>query len=313
LPGAEIAVRVSTELPTTIGTTNVTFTTAKGTSITVQAEVFNTVSDENKEAINANNFAIALADVTAENFIARSNAKAYDITTLPGAEIGVRVASDLPTTIGSTNVTFTTDKGTSITVQVEVFDTVSDENEEAINANSFAVALSDVTAENFISRSNAKAYDITTLPGAEIAVQVTSELPTTVGTANVTFTTEKGTTITVQAEVFNTVSDENEEAINANNFAIALADVTATLPGAEIGVRVASELPTTIGTTNVIFTTDKGTSITVQAEVFNTVSDENEEAINANSFAIALADVTVENFISRSHAKAYDITTLPGK
>jgi len=239
--------------------------------------VFNTVSDENEEAINANNFAIALADVTAENFIARSNAKAYDITILPGEEIAVGVASELPTTIGMADVIFTTDKGTTITVQAEVFNTVSDEHEEAINANSFAIALADVTAENFITRANAKAYDITTLPGVGIGVRVASELPTTIGTTNVTFTTEKGTSITVQVEVFNTVSDENEEAINANNFAIALSDVTTenfivrsnakayditTLPGVEIGVRVDSDLPTTIGTTNVTFITEKGTSIT---------------------------------------------------
>jgi len=186
-------VHVGSDLPTSIGTADVTFTTDKGTSITVQAEVFDTVSDENEEAINANNFAITLADVSAENFIARSDAKAYDITTLPGAEITVRVASELPTTIGMADVTFTTDKGTSITVQAEVFDTVSDENKEAINANNFAIALADVSAENFIACSNAKAYDITTLPGTEIAVRVSTELPTTIGTTNVTFTTAKGT------------------------------------------------------------------------------------------------------------------------
>jgi hypothetical protein len=122
--------------------------------------------------------------VSAENFITRAHAKAYDITTLPGTEIGVQVTSELPTTIGTTNVTFTTEKGTTIIVQAEVFDTVSDENKEAINANNFAIALADVTAENFISRSNAKAYDITTLPGAEIAVRVNTELPTTIGTTN---------------------------------------------------------------------------------------------------------------------------------
>jgi hypothetical protein len=149
---------------------------------------------ENEEAINANNFAIALADVTAENFITRAHARAYDITTLPGAEIAVRVSTELPTTVGTANVTFTTEKGTTITVQAEVFNTVSDENKEAINANSFAVALSDVTAENFVTRANAKAYDITTLPGVEIGVRVASDLPTTIGMADVTFATDKGTT-----------------------------------------------------------------------------------------------------------------------
>jgi LPXTG-motif cell wall-anchored protein len=326
LPGTKIGVQVTSELPTTIGTTNVTFTTENGTSITVQAEVFNTVSEENEEAINANNFAIALADVSVENFIARSNVKAYDIKTLPGAEIAVRVSSELPTTIGTANVTFTTENGTSITVQAEVYNIVSDENEEAINANNFAIALADVSEENFIVRSNAKAYDITTFPGAEIAVYMSTELPTTIGTADVTFTTDKGTNITVQVEVFNAVSDENKEAINANNFVVALADVSAenfivrsnakaydinTLPGTEIAVHVGSELPTTIGTHVVTFATDKGTSMSVQVEVFNKVNHVEKEAMNASDFAIALRDVSAENFIARSHAKAYDITTLP--
>lgn len=219
---------------------------------------------------------------------------------------------------------------------------------ETITARSFAIAVSDVNAENLIRYAGVQAYDmsssspqkltdiIVSLEGAESSTS--SKLPEKAGVYYITFSTSSGqAATTVTAYVYAGIDSAYTEAIEAVDFAIELRDVTeeniilysraltddiTPLVDAEgwdypdyimDEVKVASALPTTTGVHDVTLVSASGkTTATVKAYVYHAINSVGryQEAVNANDLTIALRDVTVENLRSYAAAKGYDVSVL---
>ncbi|MDF9838263.1 cell division inhibitor SulA, partial [Breznakia sp. PFB2-8] len=327
------------------GTYDVTFATAKGTSITVKA----TVKDEsitdpkNEEQISANNFVVSKEEVAGLN-----NAKVIDLakaeasSTVDGSKVAITVVdySAVKAAKGTYNVTFATAKGTSITVKATVKDeSITDpKNEEQISANNFVVSKEEVAGLN-----NAKVIDLakaeasSTVDGSKVAITVVdySAVKAAKGTYNVTFATAKGTSIAVKATVKDHTEENptNKEMISANDFAIsslevasltdakvidlAKAEASSTVDGSKVAITVVdySAVKAAKGTYDVTFATAKGTSITVKATVKDkSITDpKNEEQISANNFVVSKEEVAgLNNAKVIDLAKAEASSTVDG-
>ncbi len=331
-------------LQAVVGEYDVTFATAKGTNTTVGATVKENVviSPENKEVIGANNFILAkdqVATVTDADLIKLAKAEAMNTETGEIVAVTTVDKSQLQAETGVYAVTFATAKGTSVTANAIVKDNVviSPENGEAIGANDFILAKADVaTISNADLIKLAKAEAVNTNTGEPVAVTNVdkSDLQAETGVYDVTFTTAKGTSITVKATVKDNVviNPNNQEAIGANDFMLAKAEVATISDAALIelakaeAVNTATGEPVTVttvdksnlraetGVYDVTFATVKGTSITVKATVKENVvvNPENGEAIGANDFMLAkdeVATITSANLIELAKAEAVDLET----
>ncbi|TLG73776.1 LapB repeat-containing protein [Culicoidibacter larvae] len=266
--------------------------TAGNVSNTVTVRVIvtddeNTVIDNtNNEMISAYPFTVNESQLAATDFVAAANAKAWNLT--DGNTVPVSLVGTKPTTSGVHAVTFTTAKGTEITVDVTVIDDVAPIL-TATNVISYEVGTAK-TGTEFLNDISA----ILNEPGT-----ISSDFETVVNldTIGVYFVMVSGqdtagnasNTVKVRVTITdssNTIIDEtNGEMIAAYPFTINLSQVAAAdfvnlaqargwslVDGSDVAVNMTNAKPTVGGTYPVIFATSKGTTITVDITVVDDVA-----------------------------------------
>lgn len=195
----------------TKGVYDVTFATAKGTSITVKAIVDYTLPPVagNNESIIADNFSLTEAEaaaLTEADALTLAAAQAWEHQTgAPVAIPSVDISAVQPVK-GVYDVTFTTAKGTSITVKaiVDYINIPVGNEDEMIIADNLSLTLAQaasLTESEAIDFASAYAWKITDGSQVPITTVDISQVQAVQGYYPVTFTTAKGTTITVQAVV----------------------------------------------------------------------------------------------------------------
>jgi len=202
----------------------------------VNVYVHDEVNNETNQAINAHNFAIKRSDINHEayeaQFITLAHATMYDFNEVPPVmsnALQVVINQQIFSTVGDYTVTFRTlDGKMSKDVIVHIYEDVNEKQAEAMNANDFAIGLSDLPFddnalnEKLITLAEAKGYDISSVPSAkptEIEVKVSTPRPTTRGEYDVTFETITGKTkLQVKMYVYDVVNYKEERAMNANDF-----------------------------------------------------------------------------------------------
>ncbi len=179
----------------------------KKTEVTVTVTDKKTVDNGNKETIAANNFEIKLSEYDAvvdskEELVKRAQAFAYDTDTRADVEIAKATVKDPKKEIGTYDVTFSTAKGSSVTVKMTVVS--GDSN---ITAKDFSVAAGSnpLTPEEFVKKAEVTAKKDDGTPITTVTVDPT-DLATLnkaieegkVGPQKVKVTAEgKSTTVTV--------------------------------------------------------------------------------------------------------------------
>jgi len=202
----------------------------------VNVYVYDEVNNEKKQAINAHNFAIKRSDINRDayeaQFIALANATVYDFNKVPPVMsnvLQVVINQQMFSTVGDYTVTFRTPDGnTSKDVIAHVYEDINETKDEAMNANNFAIGLSDLPPddnalnEKLITLAEAKGYDISSIPSAEpteIEVKVSTLRPTKRGEYDVTFETITGKMkLQVKMYVYDVVNYKEERAMNAKEF-----------------------------------------------------------------------------------------------
>ena len=317
------------------GVYDLTFSTAKNTSVTIKVTVTaNGTEDEtNKEYISANDFVIALDKVTGaladgSQLVTLASAKAY--STVDGATVSVSVNNDstittLKAAIGEYTVGFKTAKGTAITVKATVKDNVNIDSTtgETIGANNFTIAKSEVNALNLaIAKKLANAFAYETATGKEVEVTGfdKSKVKAEKGRYDAVFSTAKGTKVTVKVTVTDNGKEDSatKQYISANDFVLNVTEAQSALSGsntllikradakayslvdgASIEVTVDTSkttLKAAKGTYDVGFKTAAGTAITVKATVKDVVGE------NTDTKEI----ISANNFV----VKTSDVATL---
>lgn len=179
--------------------------------MTVQATVRDEMVEANGQRISANHFGVSIKEVsgmTSERLIQLAKAKAMNIET--GEEVAItKVTHALKADKGNYDVTFETEVGTAITVRTTVRDTgVESEFGELMYANYFTLPVeqsNNLTNEKLIELAGAVAENIETGANVEIS-NVVNGIQSTKGIYDVTFKTEVGSSITVQATITNTIN-----------------------------------------------------------------------------------------------------------
>lgn len=241
--GNEVAIeKVESNIVAKKGSYDVTFTTEAVNDKVAQLTVIAFVTDagevvENEERITANNFKLSKDEADAikngnvyesdslirvanavqpltegqKELIRLANAKAVKVD--DGAEVDIAtVEFDYDGKLGDSNVTFATQKGTSINVTGTVTDASAEnaENGERITADNIELTYEEATS--LLSKSKAerdeylikemKAEAISTYDGTSVEiVDVTNNIQASEGIYDVTFSTEKGTSVTAKAGV----------------------------------------------------------------------------------------------------------------
>ncbi|MBK2404675.1 hypothetical protein EPJ90_07510 [Erysipelothrix sp. strain 2 (EsS2-7-Brazil)] len=313
-----------------IGDYTVTFTTDAGTSYDVVAHIFDEIDPNTQEAINAHDFDIQLEDVNDKNLIEHAQAKAFTVLGGKPKEIEITKVTHAITGTGDYTVKFETDQGTSKEVTAHVYSSVNIENKEAMNADDFVIQLSYVNEINVKQLSGLEAYDISVNPALPLDLDTitVSDLPTTIGDHNITFTTLKGTQITVVAHVFDVIDNVNKIAMNAHDFSMLLDDVSTEALIANSGVEafdvsnptqitpitditVLTDLPQSLGNHTVTFeaTSDLGktSTLSVVATLYNngTVVP-GTGSIYANNFEIKMKHMTQDSVRIAAGVTAFD-------
>ncbi|URQ77021.1 peptidase [Erysipelothrix rhusiopathiae] len=329
-PKNPVGLTVVSPLPTTVGDHTVKFETAKGTSKEVKAHVFDDIDSVTKEAINGHDFNIKLSDVNDANLIAGADAAAFDVTTNTPVSVAIATVTHSITSVGDYPVKFETAAGTSKEVTAHVYDEINPINNEAINAHDFVIQLSYVNEANVKQLSGLKAFDLSVDPAVQLNnddINV-SALPTTSGVHNITFTTAKGSSITVKAHVFDIVDNVNKIAINANDFSMLIDDVNEAEfienSGVEAfdvsdvnnitpitDIKVISQLPTTVGKHKVKFEATNAAGNTENIEVDASLFDHGtitpgQGSIFANNFDMKMKNMNNASVIAAAGVTAFD-------
>ena len=328
-------------------------------STTIEATVTDSSTDPDTttEVVSANDFTIGISDVEAgltnDKLIKLANATAYKQQT--GEEVAItKVDHNIVAKKGVYNVTFSTAAGNSASVKATVRDSGAEkpESKEYISANNFKIKQSNVEAalkddSILVNAASAFAYNVET--GVSVAVKVDhSEGKTTLkaekGVYKVTFKTDNGASVEVQATVTDnsSSSDSGKVDITANNFRASLQDVAdkklnnntegknalvelanAKATNAELGTDVGiatvdSQIKAEKGAHNVSFTSNEvdgeAATISVIATIVDKASTKNNEVLSANNFVIGAADVAGLNDDKvKFLANAYAYNTETGK
>lgn len=304
-------------------------------------------------AIEANDFSVKLSELSSINdagFIERASAKAWSKET-PNAPLSIAVTgAETVDAIGTYPVTFTTEKGVFVTVAMTVTDAhyseVNNEKRTAIQANDFTVTIDearDLETEDYLKNSSVTAWewqeDYTNVAIEKSTISVQSSVEIARGTYPVVYTTPNGTSVTA----FVTVSEEKikvdplqREAIEGVDFVVDIREVNSLTSAdyLEKGQIVAwswdesgqnspisketifvdfDEVVSEAGTYPVIYTTPKGTELTLYATV--KTADElqedkaNQEVIEANNITLKVYQVDEmddETYIRYAEAKAWN-------
>ena len=177
-------------------------------------------NEGNDETITANDFSIKLAEVgalTVAQLVAKASAQAWVTSTGDKVAITSADTSAFKAEEGTYNVIFSTAKGTSVTVECEVYATVSYEspesnsnktNEETITATPFTVQLSEnFNAEVAKQSVKAEAWVYKHKKNKVPIASLVTDFVNAVGEYTVTASTAKGTSISVKV----TVEEDHEE------------------------------------------------------------------------------------------------------
>jgi len=227
-------------------TSNFSMLSAMGNNVDVNNSQLNEEQKlEKKASIQANDFAVALSEITEmmyeEAFITLAEAKAFAVGDNPTEIADIQVMSIMPTTTGIHEVIFGTKEGETVSVKSYVYDCINEERDEALNASDFEITFEqleqlnddvDLRVRTFIELAGARAENITTLPlekPEELLVDVMTEDDlTTSGRKFITFQTNTGkVTKTVILHVSEPITETMtvDAMINARDFAIKINDV----------------------------------------------------------------------------------------
>lgn len=211
----------------------------------------------NDETITANDFSIAskrISKMTVAKWVEKANAQAWVTSNGDKVKITKVDTSKVKKKEGEYDITFSTAKGTSVTVKVTVEESVhyqtqrtesNKNNKETIAATPFTVPLSEaeeLTADQVKTMVKAKAWVYRKKKQSVAVTSITTNFKPEVGEYQVTASTAKGTSITVKVEVTDDGSsydnvdasliDKLEDIYSDNNFAY---------PGWEIDFQDSSE------------------------------------------------------------------------
>lgn len=299
------------------------------------------------ENIAAQDFVLLTKEVSASTFMdtlkARSGIEAYDKDGKAIAFKDITVTQTIKPTFGMYPVTFTSKAGTSITVECRVYDNgnVDDTNKEAIYANDFSLSEAEAaTAEDSVLLNLSKAVAFSTVDMSDVSVKVQSNTikGKSQGLYDVTFVSDKGTSVTVKGRITKYSDEQNGERITANDFtidamgakhkdpkqliALAKAEAVKTDTQEKVDIIVdASALKGVKGIYNVVFKTAGGASVTTIATVLEKGGENPDptirESIYANNFNLTSKQVIelskdseankLSALIGYAQAKAVDI------
>ena len=172
-------------------------------------------SKKNDETITASNFAIslkALKNMTKAKWIKKATARAWVTSTGDKVAIATVDHSDVNREEGTYNVTYSTAKGTKVTVECEVKENIEYKkrkskinkgNQEVVSARGFTVDIDmGFTAAKVREKVDAKAWVYKTHPHQSVAIDsITTNFVNQVGSYQVTATTAAGSFVTVWVDV----------------------------------------------------------------------------------------------------------------
>ncbi|MFV0396002.1 MAG: hypothetical protein ACK5LC_16720 [Coprobacillaceae bacterium] len=327
------------------GENDVIFKTEKGTTLTIEAKVTDASYEDNDERITANHITLSkeeaqnILDTDSKQLIELSSVEAINIKTGAIVEI-TEVEHDIEAKKGVYDVIFKTEKGTTLTIEAKVTDASYEDNDERITANHIvlskeeAQSILDTGSKELIRIASAEAVNTKTGEFVEIA-EVDHNIEARRGMYNVTFKTEKGTELIVDAKVTDKTVEENNERITANNIIlskeeaqtildtdnkelirIANVEATDTKTGKVVEItEVDHNIEAKRGTYDVTFKTKKGTTLTIEAKVTDISDEANGERICANNIylsieeAQAIIDTDNTQLIRLANVEAFDVYT----
>ncbi|TLG71749.1 immunoglobulin-like domain-containing protein [Culicoidibacter larvae] len=318
--GADVVITTIdiSKVQATKGVYDVTFATAKGTTIAVKAVVdyVNPPVVGDNESIIADDFILTIdeaATLTTDKAVTFASAKAWEHVSGQDVAITTVDISSVQATKGVYDVVFATTKGTSITVKAIVDYTlppVAGDNESII-ADNFHLTEAEaatLTEAEAVTLAAAKAWEHQTGASVTITTVDISAVQATKGVYDVVFATAKGTDITVKAIVdyINVPIVNDNEMIIADNFSLTLeaadnltenqaidfakAYAWQISDGSQVTITTVdiSQVKPLQGYYPVTFTTAKGTTITVQAVVGENLIYYN---IQGNDLTITLSEL----------------------
>lgn len=301
-------------------------------TVTIQCTVYTEGASDSSYRITASNFAVKKGtNVTDADMIALGNAKAVGVSTGNEYDVTLDRGDFDSSEVGQYDVKYTVSGRTapSVNVVATVFDETAEKDDEVIGANHFTLGVDEVndslTDDNLIARANAKAYEKDTGKNIDVKVANRGGLTNVEGVYRVTFTTDKGTNVTVNATVLDKSADANGIRISANNFTVSTQEVGdsilkgGTTPDKEalvkyanasavriadsgnVGIASAASTPVIAaekGTYAITFTSNDLNNQTAEIEVTMTVTDEasrgNTVDIFANNFSVSIGEVTAD-------------------
>ena len=208
-------------------------------------------SKKNDETITASNFAIslkALKKMTKAKWIAKANARAW--VTSNGDKVAIASVdhSDVKHEEGTYDVTFSTAKGTKVTVECEVKENVSynkrktkinKSNQEVISARGFTADIDmNLTVAKVRDKVDAKAWVYKSNPKQSVAVtSITTDFVNRVGVYTVTASTAAGTEVTVKVTIEDGTGYGDTEASVVDKLEDIYNDMEFAYPGWEIDME----------------------------------------------------------------------------
>ncbi|MEG0524376.1 MAG: hypothetical protein RR532_03195, partial [Erysipelothrix sp.] len=186
--------------------------------------IYDKVDQTSKIGMNMHGFTVRTSELTDAKIMEESGAVAYDLTDLPGSapqkldnsvitiKAGDASSKEKGDRIVQVLAMATSTRSTNMSAGVTVVDDFI--GDEGINADSFSIALSELSTDRMIEKANAEQILITA-PGDSsvvtngIKVQSPETLPTTSGIYPVVFETSNGVSHLVQMTVVNTKIEMN--------------------------------------------------------------------------------------------------------
>ncbi|MGL5041618.1 MAG: SdrD B-like domain-containing protein [Culicoidibacterales bacterium] len=292
IPQVEVETDIRPQKP---GDYKIIFTTAMNDKIEVTMTIIADFLEAETEIIVGNPFLLKSAEVANADYAQHANIKAYRKTEQGNIEnIAVQIKKDIrPTKTGIYGIIFYTASGIQKNIDMIVQEEKDEAETEVIQANDFIIEVDKVPTTNFISKANARAYDVSDNKNVKlIKVMVEDTFSLAAGFSEVgqgvykmTFITDGGAQTTVKSIVSLNAPVENQVAV-ANHFSININDLekvdlvkSAGAQGyesdgeeniKEIPVKLLGLRPTTIGNHTITFATEKNAKTEVTVTVLST-------------------------------------------
>ncbi|MGL5042337.1 MAG: SdrD B-like domain-containing protein [Culicoidibacterales bacterium] len=292
IPQVEV---VTATRPQNTGEYKIIFRTAMNDQIEVTMTIIDDFLEGETEVIVGKPFLLKATEVAGADYAKWANIKAYRKTEQGTIEqVEVHIKKDIrPTTTGIYALNFYTANGIEKTIDMIVQEAKDEAKTEVMQANDFIIELAKVTNSNFISKANARAYDVSdsknvkriTVTGEDTLSLAASMLERGQGVYQITFSTDSGVKTTVKSIVSVNAPVENQVAV-ANDFDININDLETMdfvkLAGAvgyqsdeeeqikEIPVKLLGLKPTTSGSHTITFATAKNAQTEIKVNVIST-------------------------------------------